>query len=142
MTESRCIRTCTSRATIPDARRLRIRVIDTNWLTHARFEPTAPHRDRRRWQLAAGVLLLLLLVAAGYGFAGDLYVTARDLTALRKERQSLAAEVERLRTELAVVSATRGELERHAAELNAQVAELHGQVEFLRARRAPGKSAE
>jgi len=88
------------------------------------------------------VALLLLLVAGGYGFAGDLYVTARDLAALREERELLAAEVERLQTELAVGSATRLELERQAAELNAQVAELNGQVKFLMARRAPGKSAE
>jgi chromosome segregation ATPase len=85
---------------------------------------------------------LLLLIAGGYGFAGDLYVTVRDLAALREERELLVAEVERLRTELAVESATRSELERQAAELNAQVAELNGQVEFLRARRAPGMSAE
>jgi len=86
--------------------------------------------------------LLLLLVAGGYGFAGDLYVTARDLAALREERELLAAEVERLQTELAVGSATRLELERQAAELNVQVAELNGQVKFLMARRAPGQSAE
>jgi phage shock protein A len=61
---------------------------------------------------------------------------------LREERGLLAAEVERLRTELAVESATRIELERQAAELNAQLAELNGQVKFLMARRAPGKSAE
>jgi uncharacterized small protein (DUF1192 family) len=54
----------------------------------------------------------------------------------------LAAEFERLKTELALQSATRRELERHAAELNARVAELNGQVEFLRARRTPGKSVE
>ena len=87
-------------------------------------------------------MALLVLIAGGYGFAGDFYVTARELAALREERELLAAEVERLRTAMAVESATRRELERHAAELNAQVAELHGQVEFLRARRAPGKSAE
>ena len=86
--------------------------------------------------------MLLLLVAGGYGFAGDLYVTARDLAALREERELLAAEVERLQTELAVGSATRLELERQAAELNVQVAELNGQVKFLMARRAPGQSAE
>lgn len=87
-------------------------------------------------------MALLLLIAGGYGFAGDFYVTARELAALREERELLAAEVERLRTAMAVESATRRELERQAAELNAQVAELNGQVEFLRARRAPGESAE
>jgi phage shock protein A len=85
---------------------------------------------------------LLLLVAGGYGFAGDLFVKARDLAALREERELLAAEVERLQTELAMERATRLELERQAAELNAQVAELNGQVKFLMARRASGKSAE
>lgn len=54
----------------------------------------------------------------------------------------LAADVERLRTELALESATGDELERHAAELNARVAELNGQVEFLKARRAPAKIAD
>lgn len=54
----------------------------------------------------------------------------------------LAADVERLRTELALETATRDELERHAAELNARVAELDGQVAFLKDRRAPGKNAE
>ncbi len=85
---------------------------------------------------------MLLLVAGGHGFAGKLYVTARDLAALREERELLAAEVERLQAELAVEGATRLELERQAAELNAQVAELNGQVKFLMTRRAPGKSAE
>ena len=85
---------------------------------------------------------MLLVVVAGRGFAGDFYVAVRDLAALREERALLAAEVERLRTELAVESATRRELEQQAAESNARVAELNGQVEFLRARRAPGKSAE
>ena len=86
--------------------------------------------------------LPLLLAAGGYGFAGDFYVTARDLAKLREERELLTAEVERLQTELAVESATRLELERQAAELNAQVAELNGQLKFLMARRAPAKSAE
>ena len=85
---------------------------------------------------------MLLLIAGGYGFARDFYVTASNLAALRQERELLAAEVERLQTELAVQSATRLELERQAAKLNAQVAELNGQVQFLRARAAPGKSAE
>jgi len=116
-------------------------VIDTNWLTHARFQVTAPKLDRRQWLMAGGAILLLL-VAAGHGFAGDLYLSARDLAALRRERALLAADVERLRTELALENATREELERHAAELNARVAELNGQVEFLRARKTPGRSAE
>ena len=84
----------------------------------------------------------MLLIAAGHSFAGDLYLSAREIAALRQEREMLAADVERLRTELALESATGDELERHAAELNARVAELNGQVEFLKARRAPGKSAE
>jgi hypothetical protein len=118
-----------------------MRAIDTNWLTRASFKPAAPHRHRRRWQIAA-VVLLLLVVVAGHGFAGDFYVAVRDLAALREERTLLAAEVERLRTELAVESATRRELERQAAESNARVAELDGQVQFLRALRTPGKSAQ
>lgn len=85
---------------------------------------------------------LLLLVLAGHGYAGDFYVAVRDLAALREERALLAAEVERLRTELAIESATRRELEQQAAESNARVAELNGQVQFLRALRTPGKSAE
>jgi phage shock protein A len=85
---------------------------------------------------------LLLLIAGGYGFGGDFYVAAREVAAMREEKELLAAEFERLKTELALQSATRRELERHAAELNARVAELNGQVEFLRARRTPGKSVE
>lgn len=87
-------------------------------------------------------MLLLLVVVAGHGFAGDFYGTVRDLAALREERALLAAEVERLRTELAVESATRRELERQAAESIARVAELDSQVQFLRAVRTPGKSTE
>lgn len=118
------------------------RFIDTAWLTQASFRPTAPDRDRRRRQLAAVALLLVVAVAAGHGFAGDLFMTVRDRAALRAERDQLAATVERLRTEMAVESAKRRELERHSADLNAQVAELNGQVEFLRARRPLAKSAE
>lgn len=91
--------------------------------------------------LIAGVLLLLL-VGAGHGFVADLFMKARDVAVLQAERESLAAQVERLQTELAVESATRRELEQNAAVLNAQVAELSGQVEFLKARRAPANSAE
>lgn len=87
-------------------------------------------------------MALLLLVAGGYGFAGDLYVRARDLAALREERELLAAEVERLKMKLAVESATRLQLEKQAAELNAQVAELNGQVKFLMVRKAPDKIIE
>lgn len=79
---------------------------------------------------------------AGHGFAGEVFVKARDLAALREERNLLSAEVERLRTELAVESATRLELEHNAADLNAQVAELNGQVEFLRARKSPVQAAQ
>lgn len=82
---------------------------------------------------------MLLVIAGGYVFAGDLYVRARDLAALREERDLLAAEVERLEMKLAVESATRVALEQHAAELNARVAELNGQVRFLMARKAPEK---
>ena len=84
---------------------------------------------------------MLLVLAAGYFLAGDFFVTARDFVALRAERTSLVAEIEQLRTELAVEAATRRELERQAAELNTQVAELNGQIEFLRARRAPDNGA-
>ena len=85
---------------------------------------------------------MLLFVAGVYGSGGNLYVTARELAALRKEREFLAAEVERLQTELAVESATRLELERQAAELNSQVAELNGHVKFLMARGAASKSGQ
>ncbi|MGQ0430213.1 MAG: hypothetical protein ACT4UQ_09795 [Gammaproteobacteria bacterium] len=85
---------------------------------------------------------MVMLIVAGHGFAGDVFVKAHEFAALREERELLAAEVERLRAKLAVESATRRELERQAAEQNAQVAELGSQVEFLKARRAPGKNVE
>jgi chromosome segregation ATPase len=84
----------------------------------------------------------MLFVAGVYGYRGNLYATARDLAALRKEREFLAAEVERLQTVLAVETATRRELERQAAELNSQVAELNGHVKFLMVRGAAGKGAQ
>ena len=86
--------------------------------------------------------MLLLVIAGGYGFGHDLYVTARDLVVLRAERKALGDEVERLKTELAVERAKRLDLERQTADLNAKVAELNGQVEFLRARRAPVQNLE
>jgi len=90
--------------------------------------------------LAAGATALVLLVGAGRGFVGDLFATAQDVAEARQQRKLLTAEVERLRTELAVESATRAELEQQAADLTARVAELHRQVEFLTARRAPIQS--
>lgn len=87
-------------------------------------------------------MALLVLIAGGVGLGRDLFSTARNLGSLREQRESLAAEVERLQTELAVEKATRLELERQAAELNAQVAELDGQVKFLLAGRARAKSAD
>lgn len=78
---------------------------------------------------------------AGYGYFGDLFMKARDVAALREQRESLVAEVERLETQLALESATRQELERHAAELNAQVAKLDGQVKFLKSRKAPAAAS-
>jgi hypothetical protein len=85
---------------------------------------------------------LLLLIAGGYRFAGEVYSSARDLVSLREDRDSLAAEVERLKMKLAVESATRVELEQQAVTLNAQVAELNGQVRFLMNRRASDKVAD
>lgn len=108
------------------------RTIDTRWLTHASFAPTARPRGWQWWSLGAAAAFLLLLVAAGPGLSA----TLGDLAAARKEQSFLAAEVERLSTQLAVDGATRGELEQHAAELSAQVVELTRQVEFLTARRA------
>lgn len=111
------------------------RAVDTRWLTHADFEPKAPHWIRRpRSLLAAGLTLLLALVATR-GFFGDMLVTAGNLAAARQEKALLAAEVERLRTQLALETATRGELEQHAAQLNDKLADLTQQVEFLTARR-------
>jgi septal ring factor EnvC (AmiA/AmiB activator) len=98
--------------------------------------------NRRRWQIAAGAGMLLLLVVASRGFVGDLVATSQGLAEDRQERDVLAAEVERLRTDLAVEMATRTELEQQAAELTAQVAELNRQVEFLAARRAPVKNTD
>ena len=86
--------------------------------------------------------MLLILVAGSYVFGGDIYMAARDVAALRAERNVLAAEVERLQTELAVERATRIELARHAADLNAQLADLSGQIKFLSARKAAGNSAD
>lgn len=117
------------------------RFVETARLTHVSFKPTSPDLNRRRRQLAAGALLLLLL-AAGYGFAGDLFLSARDIAELRSERDRLAADAERLRTELAVERAKRVEVERHSEDLNAQVAELNGQVAFLKTRKVSAKSAD
>lgn len=75
-----------------------------------------------------------MLVAAWYLFVGDLFVTSRGLRAAQQERAQLAAEVERLRTELALEAATRDELAAQTAELNARLAELDRQVEFLTSR--------
>lgn len=86
-------------------------------------------------------MLLLALVAAWQAFVGDLLVTSRDLRAAQAEREQLVAEVERLRTELAMASATRNELESHAAELNARVAELDRQVAFLTSRKGTAPAA-
>lgn len=112
------------------------RNVNTHWLSQASFVPRALRTARQRRQMAGVVALCLLaLLAASRGFLGDLVATSRDLAAARAERALLAAEVERLRTQLALEAATRGELEQHASELNAEVAELTRQVEFLSARR-------
>jgi len=91
--------------------------------------------------MAAGVVAALLAVA-GHGVVGDMFVKARDVAALREERELLTAEVERLRATLAVENATSRELEQQAADLNAEVARLGSQVEFLKAGRTARKSAE
>jgi len=103
----------------------------THWLTHASFEPVA-HDALRRWlKWGAVALLALLFVAASRGVVADLF----DLTTARTEQALLLAETERLRSQLAVESATRRQLEQHAAELSAEVEELARQVEFLSARK-------
>jgi len=86
-------------------------------------------------------LLLLLLVAAWQAFVGHLFVTSRDLRAAQEEQARLVAEVERLRTELALETATRDELESQAAALNARVAELDRQVAFLTSRKGTSLAA-
>lgn len=119
---------------------MRTRAIDTRWLSHASFEPIARQQGRQRW-LLAGVAALLLLAGAAGGLFGDLLVNPLDLAAARRQQAVMAAEVERLRTQLAVERATRSDLEQHAADLNTQVAELTRQVDFLTARRPGGARA-
>lgn len=92
--------------------------------------------------MAAAALLVLLLAAAGSGVLGELFATSFDLAAARDEKAALAAEAERLRTQLALEGATRVQLEQHVAELDAQVEELTRQVEFLTERRIAGTRAE
>lgn len=118
------------------------RATDTFWLTHASFEPAAPNWRRQRWRLAGAAVGLLLLLTAGRGLIGEMFVTAGDLAEARKEQAFLAAEVERLHTRLAVEGTTRSQLEQHAAELNTQVEELSRQVQFLTARTATAPRAQ
>lgn len=79
---------------------------------------------------------------AWHVFVGELFVTSRGLRAAQAEQAKLAAEVERLRTELAMETATREELESQAAALNARVAELDRQVEFLISRKGSAPAAK
>jgi cell division protein FtsB len=105
---------------------------DTRWLTHASLEPRPQLPNWLQWPRSGWLALLLAVTAAG--------VTAAALGGspgaadAREKQQALQAEVERLRTQLAVEHATRGELERQATGLNDQVAELTRQVQFLAAR--------
>ena len=117
---------------------MKARAVSTRWLTQASFAPTAPDLRRRRWPIAAAVVAVLLLYAGSRGWLGDVWVTPLALHEARSERAAAQAEVERLKTELAVAVATRHELEQQANELNGKVAELNRQVEFLTGRRAPG----
>lgn len=117
---------------------MKARAVSTRWLTHASFAPTAPDLRRRRWPIAAGLVALVLFYGGSTGWFGDLWVTPLALHEARREQAALQAEVERLKTRLAVEGATRRELEQQANELNGKVAELNRQVEFLTGRRAPG----
>jgi hypothetical protein len=110
------------------------RAVDTHWLTHASLEPGLRQPRRLQWPGAGLFAAGLLLGAVGAMVIGN---TADTATAQARQ-QALQAEVERLRTELAVEHATRDELERQAVGLNEQVAELSRQVQFLSARGADG----
>jgi hypothetical protein len=110
------------------------RVVDTHWLTHASLEPGLRQPRRLQWPGAGLLAVGLLLVAVVAVVMGN----AADGPAAQARAQALQAEVERLRTELAVEHATRDELERQAVALNGQVAELSRQVQFLSARGADG----
>ena len=114
---------------------MRYHAIDTQWLTHASFEPMAQQRRWLQWPRSGLLAFALLLIMAGAGVLAD-------AAAARGERATLDAEVERLRTELAVERATRAELGRHAAGLNTQVAELTRQVDFLSSRSPKGARAD
>lgn len=109
----------------------------TRWLTEARFHLAPSGRRQRQWILLA----IAALIVAGFAAvpAADLLGSARERAAARDREATLAAEVERLETRLAVESATRRELEQQAAELNDRVAELAAQVEFLRSRNPGGR---
>jgi septal ring factor EnvC (AmiA/AmiB activator) len=109
------------------------RVVDTHWLTHASLEPRLRQPRWLQWPGIALLALCLLLVTSGV-VMGKALVGVADTAAGQQRQQALQAEVERLRTELAVEHATRDEVERQAAGLNDQVAELTRQVQFLAAR--------
>jgi cell division protein FtsB len=110
---------------------MRSRAVDTHWLTHASLEPVPRRSGWLQWP-GIGLLALCLLLSV----AAALMLGNSVDAAAAQARQY--AEVERLRTELAVAHATREELERQAAGLNDRVAELSRQVQFLSARGADG----
>ncbi len=112
---------------------------DTQWLTQARFEPTAA----RRRAFAAGVLTIALLMVLGYSVAGrgsEQAALAARLDEAERTAASLDAELERTRAELALERATRQELQRQADSLGARVAELSQQMEFLASRRTVARN--
>ena len=110
---------------------------DTQWLARASFEPTAARRLRR---LLLPVAAALAIGAAGGGMLVEARLPALSRAAeLERSNASLAADLDRARTELEMERATRNEVQRHADELSAKLTELAHQLEFLNSRGAtPG----
>ena len=109
---------------------------DTHRLTRASLEL----RDRDgRWRRNAALAAVVLVLGLGTGgallVADPLQSRQPDAgRALGQENAALRAELDRVRTELALEKATRAELDREAADLHARIDDLTNRLEFLAAR--------
>lgn len=94
------------------------------------LSPDRPHRNAARWAFA--VLAALVLLGAGVSYFESHLKPALFLSDTRAENAELQAQVGRLRLELEVELATRGELERQVAELRQQLAKANEELAFLK----------
>jgi len=109
----------------------------THSLTAGALELSVRRRYRRMAVIAGLCFLLLALLAGGVRYFEKKWAPATRLAELEQRNTALQEEVERLKLEVQMEQATRGELEKQLADLSGEADKLKSELGFYKSQGSP-----